>query len=99
MEYAKIKEIVCEDFGVTDSEIMSRSREQPVALARHFVWYYLRKTHRLKLKEIGSMFDRNHGAIINALKNLDVWRNQDREIQEKFNRLETSFPELKGGQT
>ena len=92
----RIKRAVSEGFQVSIEEIDSRTRRQPIALARQTVYYYARKLLGMKYMDLGQKFNRNHTNMIHAVKAVEDARVYDVEVKAMLDGLETEFPWLKG---
>ena len=67
-EIRRIIAAVVESTGVTVESMTSRSRTARVAAARQLAMTLIREGTMLSLAEIGSLFDRDHGTVIHAIK-------------------------------
>ena len=66
---------VCDEFNVTQGEIMSRKRlQQDVSDARFTVMWLIRNHLHISLNGTGRMVgNRTHATVQNALNNVDFW--------------------------
>jgi chromosomal replication initiator protein len=93
----KIKDVVCEHFGITVDELCSRSRKHPIAYIRQLAIYLANKYTGMSSVQIGKQIGgRNHATVIhsiNQIKNLidvdDQVRNEIVLVEErvKFRRV------------
>lgn len=93
---SKIRRVVANGFGVSQQEIMSRSRRQPIALARQAIIYYCRKVLGIKYTDLGFYFRRNHSNMLYAERSIEDRKIYDRETKAILEGLESEFPWLKG---
>jgi len=64
----KIKSSVCKYYGVSEKEIISRSRVRHVVSARHMICYFARLYTNLTLKETSKLIGkRDHTTVIHAV--------------------------------
>lgn len=91
-----IKKAVSEGFQVSIEDIDSRTRRQPIALARQCVYYYVRKLLRMPYMEMQEKLDRDHSNFIHAVKSVEDGRVYDVEVKAMLDGLESEFPWLKG---
>ena len=93
---SKIRRVVADGFGVSQQEIMSRTRRQPIALARQAIIYYSRKVLGIKYADLGFYFRRNHSNMLHAERAIEDRKIYDWETKAILEELETEFPWLKG---
>ena len=67
----KIIETVSKKYGIPIDEIYGKSRSKPVSSARNVSIYIIRKITSLSLKEIGSLFDRDHTTVMSSIKSVE----------------------------
>lgn len=60
----EILHIVALEYGVTESQIMSHSREQPIAEARQMYMYILRRVRLYLLCHIAEITNRSHPNVL-----------------------------------
>jgi chromosomal replication initiator protein len=58
-------------FGVTRTQLASRSRSEHVRLPRQLAMYLCRRYTDASLSEIGRVFGRNHPAVANAIQRVE----------------------------
>lgn len=63
--------LVCESFGLTESQLRSRSRKQDYVNGRNTVFYLARKHTELSLDAIGSAFNRRHSTVIRGITQME----------------------------
>jgi chromosomal replication initiator protein len=67
-----IKQVTAEAYGVSVSDLESKSRTQKVLWPRQVAMYLAREEARLGLPQIGKAFQgRNHSTVINACKRVE----------------------------
>lgn len=62
----EIISLVEHNFGITRSDMISKSRKQAIAWARQVAMYLARRYTLLPLEEIGNTFGRDHATVIHA---------------------------------
>ena len=60
--------ISAEEFNVGPSELLGRTRTQPVAFARHSAVWVIRQRSSLSLPAIGRYFDRDHTTVLSSCR-------------------------------
>lgn len=64
MTDSEILHIVALEYGVTESQIMSHTRKQPIAEARQMYMYILRRVRLYLLCQIAEMTNRSHPNVL-----------------------------------
>lgn len=59
---------VCEEFGLSRSELLGQSRKESLVPARHEACWRIAKATSLSLPHIGSIFNRDHTSILHAIR-------------------------------
>lgn len=71
--------------GLTEEEVLGRSRQYEIVYARHLAMYLLRE-QGYTYKQLGAFFDRHHTAVIDAvrrMKGLEAWGGEEaRDIRK-----------------
>ena len=91
----KIKKAIAEGFEVSIQEIDSRTRRQPIALARQVVFYYARKLLPLTFYDMRDEFNRDHSNFVHAIRNVENLRSYDFETKAMLEGIENVHPWLK----
>lgn len=63
----KIFKIVCKHMQVDENEIKSKSRKKETATARHIIIFLIKKYTPYSLKQIGTIFGKDHTTIMNSV--------------------------------
>lgn len=87
MDVTSVLEAVAAEYDIHPLEITSRTRRQPVALARQVVFYILRSTTSLTLSAIGEALGRHHATVIHGVNTIERLRTQDRVLDARIRRL------------
>lgn len=66
-----IVRLVCESFGLTRTQLCSRSRKQDYVQGRNTVFYLARKHTDMSLEEIGGVFNRKHSAVLRSITKVE----------------------------
>lgn len=78
----------CGVFDVSRDQVLSKSRIRNIADARFAAMMSLRWEHKWALKDIAKAFDReDHATILNAMKVVSNWRDTDKTLSERFDRV------------
>lgn len=88
----QIKKVICDYYGLTASQLVSKTRTQNIANARHIAMFLCRKMMDASYKDIGNAFgNRDHSTVINAcekvekrIKSEDVYRQVIRDLEAKI---------------
>lgn len=82
----KIVHLVSERFGVTREQILSKSRDRTVALARAVTMYLIRKHTLMSYPEIGrALGGKNHSTVLMAVQRIEKMIAEDASIVWKTN--------------
>ena len=65
--YREILNAVCEHYGYTIKQLISRKRQKTLVEARHIAIYMCRSYINMSYNEIGDIFNRDHSTIVHAL--------------------------------
>ena len=68
----KILSVVTKHFGITNEDIKSKKRTENISNARHTAIYIIRNMTNLSLKEIGSIFGRDHATVLSSIGKIDT---------------------------
>jgi len=82
-----IIETICKFFGISREELFSPSRKKELSLSRQITMYFLRNLLNKSLKEISSIFKREHSTIIYNLKTLENKIKKDMSLRIKVDYL------------
>lgn len=92
-----IQRLVSEHYKVRVVDLKSKSRTQPLVLARQLCMYLAKKHLDKSLVEIGRAFGgKDHSTVINALRRIDSQLASDKEINNDFNDIESRIHNLTG---
>lgn len=73
-----VEKVVCEAFGLTVTDLRSKSRRKAVACPRSLAMYVARKLTKSAYREIGSYFGgRDHSTVVAAEKRVKAWIKND----------------------
>ena len=61
---------VCEEFGASVEEVMSKRRPDRVASARHAAYYLMRTYSGKTFEEVGRVFGRDHSAVMRGCQSV-----------------------------
>ena len=67
----KIFAAIEKKYGVSKSDLESKSRVKEVAQARHIAIYLIRSITEMSLPHIGKMFNRDHSTVISSIEAID----------------------------
>ncbi|MBD5607728.1 MAG: chromosomal replication initiator protein DnaA [Desulfovibrio sp.] len=66
-----IVRLVCESFGLTKSQLCSRSRRKEYVQGRNTAFYLARKHTDMSLEEIGCVFNRRHSTVMRSITQVE----------------------------
>ena len=66
-----IVRLVCESFGLTETQLRSRSRKHEYVQGRNTVFYLARKHTELSLEGIGSALNRRHSTVMRSITQVE----------------------------
>ncbi len=67
MDVDSIIRKVCEGFGLSPEQLISRSRKQNLVVARNTIFYLARRHTELSLQAIGDKFSRRHSTVLKGI--------------------------------
>jgi hypothetical protein len=78
---AEILRLVCEEFGLTEAEIMAHRRHKKPCTARQIAMYLAKKTCHHSYPHIGKFFGRDHTTVLHAINITEVRIERDHAFQ------------------
>lgn len=66
-----ILKLVCESFGVTETQLRSRSRKHDYVQGRNTVFFLARKHTDLSLESIGNILNRRHSTVLRSITQVE----------------------------
>ena len=89
--------IVSQVTGVGQKDILSKSRNRDVCLAKHLYCYFLREKFNLKLKQISSLMNNDHSTVLHSLKVIEnmIWTKDDKTL-DYLNEINVCMVNLEG---
>ncbi len=82
-----IKKLICDEFSLSEKEIVSASRQQRIVKPRQIAIYLSRKYTDQPIKSIGSSFNRYHATAIYAINAVEKELKQKSVLFEQINYL------------
>lgn len=70
--------------GISKEALQSKSRKQPIVFARFIAMYLIKSRTKLTLKQIGSLFNRDHSTVINAINTTKDLLETDKEFKKMY---------------
>ena len=89
--------IVSQVTGVGQKDILGKSRNRDVCLAKHLYCYFLREKFNLKLKQISSLMNNDHSTVLHSLKVIEnmIWTKDDKTL-DYLNEINVCMVNLEG---
>jgi chromosomal replication initiator protein len=78
-----IKKLVCKNYRISTSDIISRSRKQSIVQPRQIAIYLSRRYTDLSLQNIGKSFNRYHATALHSISAVERGLREDATIQKK----------------
>lgn len=77
-----VEKVICDAFGLTASDLRSKSRRKAVACPRSLAMYIARKLTRFAYREIGLHFGgRDHSTVVAAERRVQRWIDQESPLE------------------
>ncbi len=73
LDMESIIRLVCESYGLSETQLRSRSRRQECVQGRNTVFYLARKHTELSLEDIGSAFNRRHSTVLRSITGRQIY--------------------------
>ncbi len=90
LDAADIIEQVAEYFRLSEDDLLSRSRKQPVARARQIAMYLCRELTEDSYSHIGTRFGgRDHSTVIHAYRKIEEEVDEDEDLREDVSSLKS----------
>lgn len=70
-ELDRIRDIVCDAYGISVKQFNSPKRIQEYAYARFHFWHILYRTHGMGLSQMGRQSGYTHGTVLNGVKKIE----------------------------
>lgn len=68
---SEIVRLVCESFGLTETQLRSRSRKHEYVQGRNTIFYLARKHTEMSLEGIGSALNRRHSTVMRSITQVE----------------------------
>jgi len=82
-----IKKLICDEFSISEKEIISASRHQRIVKPRQIAIYLSRRYTDQPIKTIGTSFNRYHATAIYAINSIEKELKQKTVLFEQINYL------------
>ncbi len=92
VEAAEIEAAVAQAFGVSVTDLHSKSRQRRLTEARHIAMYLLKSLLDLPYTEIGQRFGgRDHSTVIHSIQKIEKQIAENSEVRRTVERLRERF--------
>ena len=78
---------VCNYYGISLDELMSKSRLRKIADARNTLYYIFHKCYKMTSTEVAKMFNKNHATILSGANKIDGFMRFDKVFRKQINNL------------
>ncbi|MBF0242127.1 MAG: chromosomal replication initiator protein DnaA [Desulfamplus sp.] len=82
-----IKQLICNEFGVSEADLLSASRKSNLVYPRQIAIYLSKKYTEQPIKTIGKSFNRYHATAIHSINAVEKAMQQQGAIREQLNYL------------
>lgn len=86
-----IMELVCSETNVDEKDLVSSSRQRPVAQARQIAMYLCRQYTKEPLATIGMAFGKNHATVMHACKTVVNLIDTDKNVWKLVEKLKSQL--------
>jgi chromosomal replication initiator protein len=87
-----IMERVCQHYGVTQQQVISKSRKREFVQVRQVAMYLAQKHTKMPASRIGLLIgSRDHSTVIHSCSTIEKRLKVDKTFAEELNSIETSF--------
>ena len=86
-----IVSVVCTICNVSEAELMSQSKLEPLVFARYHCFNLMFRVLKMNKTEIGVFFNRNHATVINGLNQYDTMYETSKEFREQSKLIEKNL--------
>ena len=83
----KIIRAVCSEFGISLSDIRSRSRSVKYTVPRHTASYLIRTKTNMSYPAIGKLFNRDHSSVISSVEKAEAMLSSDPDYKERVDKI------------
>ncbi|MDR1794905.1 MAG: chromosomal replication initiator protein DnaA [Erysipelotrichaceae bacterium] len=92
MSFNTIKKAVCDYYGITRSQLISKTRVKNLDVARKIAMYLCRKYLDMPFSRIGEEFGkRDHSTVMNAIEKLEKNLKKDEMLRSALRDIEKKF--------
>ncbi len=89
---SKIKRVVCDYYGITKSQLISKARSKQISIPRHIAIMLHRRHLDWSFAKIGEEFGkRDHSTIINSCEKVEKLLKSDELFRQAFSEIEKSL--------
>lgn len=92
MHIEDIVDVVCAEYGFQPKQLIGKSRQAQICMARQVAMYFARKIPGKSLQEIGDFFDRSHATVLHSCTTIEeqmeinlTLKRQIKKIENKLN--------------
>ena len=78
---------VCNYYGISLNELMSKSRLRKIADARNTLYYIFHKCYKMTSVEVSKIFNKNHATILSGANKIDGFMRFDKVFRKQINQL------------
>jgi len=83
-----IQRAICQDFGITLTQLKARSNSRVVAYPRQIAMYLAKELTSASLPQIGREFGgKHHTTVLHSINKIKELRKSDRDLNKVINKL------------
>lgn len=79
-----VLESIARHYDLRPDQLMGRRKDRVTVEARFAAMFFLRDQLDLTFAQIGSLFNRDHGTVIHACRQIGNWIQTDRSFAERW---------------
>jgi chromosomal replication initiator protein len=83
-----IKKVVCQEFGITETDIISSSRKRAIVRPRQIAMFLARRHTSQSIQAIGKSFNRYHATVIHSINNIENEIKIKADVSKQVERIE-----------
>ena len=78
---------VCNYYGISLDELMSKSRLRKIVDARNTLYYIFHKCYKMTSTEVAKIFNKNHATILSGANKIEGFMRFDKIFRKQINNL------------
>ena len=79
-----IKKIVSNSYGITIEQLLSKTRQGVIPVARMAAMNIIKENTRLSSTKVGNIFNKNHATVLYAYGQVEILNNTNKHFAKKY---------------